>query len=111
MDECMPRISRRIPGKIVNIYIESKYVHEHVVGEHVDCHRAYIGKVSLVQGTVQTTYIDLVLDQTLHGGVQNDRLSRDLQVRNQSVSTTGGCRERMTGRSGGLDEDDYMRLG
>jgi len=34
------------------------------------------------------------LDQTLPGGVQNDHPSRDVQVqmKNQSESTSGGCK-------------------
>jgi hypothetical protein len=89
MDECMPLISPMIvpPGIILT---EIEYVHEHIVGEHVDYHQAFIGRVSIVQGTVQMAYVDLVLDQTLP--VQNDHLSRDLQMRNPSESTSGGVR-------------------
>jgi len=52
-----------------------------------------------VQDTLQTAYVDLVLDQTLPGGIQNDRPSRALQTGNQFESTSGGCKAIMTGRS------------
>ena len=38
MHECMPWVLH-IP--IPNIHVE-EYLHEHIVGEHVDCHEAYI---------------------------------------------------------------------
>jgi hypothetical protein len=98
MDECMPRVLRIIvkPWQIAIILTEIEYSQEHIVWEHVDYHQAYIGRVSIVQGTVQTTYVDLVLDQTLP--IQNDHLSRDFQMRNPSESTSGGCKVTMTGR-------------
>jgi hypothetical protein len=81
------------------ILTEIEYVHEDIVWEHVDYHQAYIRSVSIVQGTVETAYVDLVLDQTLPRGVQNDHLSRDFQMRNPSESTSGGCNVTTTGRS------------
>ena len=66
---------------IPNIHIE-KYFHENIIGEDVDCHLAYIGRSAFIQDTVRTAYVDLVLDEILPGGVQNDRPSQDLQIRN-----------------------------
>jgi len=60
MHEHMPWISEI---RNHNIHIE-EYFHEHIVGEHVDCHQAYIGKVSICSGHVQTAYVDPA-DQTL----------------------------------------------
>ena len=40
-------------GPTVHSYIE--YLHEHIIGEHVDCYQAYIGRISgriLFRGTV-----------------------------------------------------------
>jgi hypothetical protein len=39
---------------------------------------------AFVQDTVQTAYVDLVLDLTLPGCVQNDHPSRDFQMRSPS---------------------------
>ena len=47
---------------------------------------------ALVQETLQTAYVDLGLDQTLSGGVQNGRPSRDLQTRNSLERRAGGAR-------------------
>jgi hypothetical protein len=54
------------------ILTEIEYVDEDIVWEHVDYHQAYIGRVSIVQGTVQMAYLN---HQTLLRGVQNDHLS------------------------------------
>jgi hypothetical protein len=43
---------------------------------------------TFVQVTMQTTYVDLVLDQTLPRDVQNELPLRDLQMRNRSESTS-----------------------
>jgi len=61
MHECIPPMlhSRVL---IPKIHIE-EYFHEHIVVEHVDCHEAYIGRVSVCSGhcNLQTAYVDLVL--------------------------------------------------
>src|SRR5712672_2374868 len=100
MHECIPLILHSsVP--IPKIHIE-EYFHEHIVVEHVDCHQAYIGRVSVCSGHctdgIRRSRV-AVLDLTLPGGVKNDCLSRDLRVRNQSESTSGGCKAIMTGRS------------
>jgi hypothetical protein len=66
---------------------------------------------ALVHDTVQTAYVDFVLDQTrtLPGGVQNDGPSRDLQMRIPSESTSGVCKAVITGTAND-QEDGYMGL-
>jgi len=53
---------------------------------------------AFVQDTLQAAYVDLALDQILPRGVQNDRLSQDLHMRNKSESTSEGYKAIMTGR-------------
>jgi len=99
MDEYLPHILRSPsrPARFVSIYIGIEYFHEYIIGERVDCHQAYVGGVSVVRDTVQTTYVDLVLDQTLSGGVQKYRASRGRQIRYSSVPIRR--KAIMTGRS------------
>jgi len=59
MHKCNPLMLHRAP--VLNIHIE-EYFHKHIIGEHVDCHQAYIGGSVFIQDTVQTAYIDLMLD-------------------------------------------------
>jgi hypothetical protein len=72
MDECVPCTLPSVPLRRVNISTEIEYFDEHIVGEHVDCHQAYMEQSAFVQAIVQTAYVDLVLDQAL---AKNDRLS------------------------------------
>jgi len=74
MDECTPPILPSVRG-LYSFYIKVEYFHKHIVGEHVDCHQAYIGRVSVCSGHCITAYLDLVLDQTLPGDIQNGRPS------------------------------------
>ena len=95
MHECMPWILRI---QIITTIHIAECFHEHIVGEHVDCHWASLEGSASVQNTEGTAYVNLVLDQTLPGDLQNDRLSQDPQMRNQSESMRGGCDAMMTGR-------------
>jgi len=35
---------------MVIVYIGIEYVHEYIVGEHVDCHEPYVRRVSMCSG-------------------------------------------------------------
>jgi hypothetical protein len=68
-----------------------------------------------VQDTVQTTYVDLMLDQTLPRGAQNDGPLRDLQMRDPSESTTAGVRDKNdqanpVSNGGTAEKDGYIGL-
>jgi len=53
--------------------------------------RSTLEGLVFVEDTLRIAYVDLVPDQNLPRGVQNDdRPSRDLQIINQSVSKSGG---------------------
>jgi len=48
VDEGMPCISQRKIGLTdTYFFIEIEYFQEDIVGEHVDCHQAYIGRISV----------------------------------------------------------------
>jgi len=87
MDEGMPRIERSEIG-LMNIYVGLECFHENIVWKHVNL----------------SSGVDLVLDKTLPGGVQNDRPSRDLQMGSQRLG--GGANAMMTGMNPVSNEDE-----
>ena len=70
---------------MVIIYIEIEYFHEHMSESMSIVTSPTLEGPACIQETVQVTYVDLVLDQSLPINVQNDRPSRYLQMRDQTL--------------------------